>query len=43
MTNWTRRLRANPTHALDGGIPVLFDIARAWPAASDVQRSAELL
>jgi hypothetical protein len=29
----------NPAHALDGGIPVPCDTARAWPAASDVQRS----
>ena len=30
----------NPAHALNGGIPVLFDTSRAWPAASDVRRSA---
>ena len=29
---------ANQAHALDGGIPVLFDTARARPAASDVRR-----
>ena len=28
----------NPAHALDGGIPALFDTARAWPAARDVRR-----
>jgi hypothetical protein len=28
----------NPAHALDGGIPLLFYIARHWPAASDVRR-----
>jgi len=28
----------NPAHALDGGIPVLFHIVRAWPTASDVRR-----
>jgi hypothetical protein len=33
-------MKPNPAHALDGGIPVLFDTARAWPAASDVHRSA---
>jgi hypothetical protein len=32
---------ANPAHPLDGGIPVLFDTARSWPAASDVHRSAK--
>ena len=32
--------RPNPAHALDGGIPVLSDTARYWPAASDVRRSA---
>lgn len=26
----------NPAHALDGGIPSCFHIARRWPAASDV-------
>ena len=30
----------NPAHALDGGIPPLFYIARRWPAASDVHRWA---
>jgi len=34
-------MRANPAHALDGGIPVLFHSARAWPAASDVRRWAD--
>jgi hypothetical protein len=29
---------ANPAHALDGGIPVLFDAERPCPAASDVRR-----
>jgi hypothetical protein len=29
----------NPTHALDGGSPILFHIERRWPAASDVQCS----
>ena len=28
----------NPAHALDGGIHVLFDTARARPAARDVRR-----
>ena len=28
----------NPAHPLDGGIPLLFHIARQWPAASDVRR-----
>jgi hypothetical protein len=28
----------NPPHALDGGIPALFQIGRTRPAASDVQR-----
>jgi hypothetical protein len=30
----------NPAHALEGGIPALFDTARAWSAASGVRRSA---
>ncbi len=29
---------ANKAHALDGGIPILSDAARCWPAASDVHR-----
>jgi hypothetical protein len=30
----------NPAHSLDGGITSQFHLARAWPAASDVRRSA---
>ena len=33
---------ANKAHALDGGIPSVFHIGRRWPAASDVQRWANL-
>ena len=32
--------KPNPAHILDGGIPVLPDVANVWPAASDVQRSS---
>jgi C-terminal processing protease CtpA/Prc len=31
----------NPADPLDGGIPLLFHIARQWPAASDVRRWAQ--
>ncbi len=34
---------ANKAPALDGGIPILFDTARGWPAASDVRLGAILL
>ena len=30
--------RANPAHALDGGMPSLLDIEHHWPAASDERR-----
>jgi hypothetical protein len=33
-----RKAKANPAHALDGGIPLLFHLGRRWPAASDVHR-----
>ena len=36
------RRRANPAHALDGGIPSLFHTGSRWPTASDVRRSATL-
>ena len=29
----------NPAQALDGGVPVLSDAARAWSAVSDVHRA----
>src|ERR1051326_938688 len=35
--NLARISAPNPAHALDGGIPSWFHIARRWPAASDVQ------
>jgi len=31
--------RSIKTHALDGGITLLFHISHHWPAASDVIRS----
>ena len=46
IVNQTRRVSCraaaqfNPAHSLDGGTPVLFHTAPAWPAASDEHRSA---
>jgi hypothetical protein len=35
-------MRANPAHALDGGMPFLLHMGCHWPAASDVRRWATL-